>query len=113
GVEGRRVCGTAVSRGLRTVSLSRDNGGNDTARGVATVNNDAQPGQYDITVNCNGRSLIRPGAFTVIGGVRGGLGGSISSGATKTDVAIGGGLVASAVIGGGVFWLRRRHEKRI
>jgi LPXTG-motif cell wall-anchored protein len=49
----------------------------------------------------------------VIGGVRGGLGGSSATGATPTDMAIGGGLVAAAVIGGGVFLMRRRAERRI
>ena len=46
-------------------------------------------------------------------GVRGGLGGSTSTGATPTDMAIGGGLIAVAVVGGAVFWMRRRAEKRI
>ncbi|NNN36763.1 hypothetical protein HLK59_41730 [Streptomyces sp. S3(2020)] len=82
--------------------------------GTATVSSTANPGQYSITVNCTNRSpLTRSDAFTVIGGVRGGLGGSSSTGATPTDMAIGGGLVAAAAIGGGVFWMRRRAEKRI
>jgi len=51
--------------------------------------------------------------FTVIGGVRGGLGGSSSTGATPADLAIGGGLVAAALVGGGVFWMRRRSENRL
>ncbi|WP_408649192.1 hypothetical protein [Streptomyces herbicida] len=111
--EGCRGGGTASSRAFRAIALSPLAGTTDTARGIATVNNDAQAGQFDIDVNCNGRTLTRPAAFSVLGGVRGGVGGSISSGATKTDMAIGGGLVAAAVIGGGVFWVRRRHEKRI
>ncbi len=88
-------------------------GGNDTARGTATIHQDARPGSYDITVHCSGRSLTRPAAFTVIGGVRGGIGGSSATGATPTDMAIGGSLVAAAVVGSGVFWMRRRAEKRI
>ncbi|WP_369221294.1 hypothetical protein AB5J52_05020 [Streptomyces sp. R39] len=48
-----------------------------------------------------------------LGGVQAGLGGSISSGATPTDMAIGGGLVGAAVLAGCGFWLRRRHENRI
>ncbi|MFF3876795.1 hypothetical protein [Streptomyces sp. NPDC001978] len=112
-VEGCRGGGTASSRAFRTTFLSPFNGNNDIARGVATINNGARPGSYDIRVDCNGRTLTRPDAFTVLGGVHGGLGGASSSGATPTDVAIGGGLVSSAVLGGGVFWLRRRHEKRI
>ncbi|MER7900431.1 hypothetical protein ABTX62_31110 [Streptomyces sp. NPDC096046] len=88
-------------------------GGDGTARGVATINNNARPGSYDITVTCNGRTLTKPQAFTVIGGVRGGIGGSSTTGASPTDMAIGGGLVAAAVVGGGVFWMRRRTERRI
>ncbi|MFI8209860.1 hypothetical protein [Streptomyces werraensis] len=88
-------------------------GGHDTARGIATIHQDARPGSYDITVHCSGRSLTRPAAFTVIGGVRGGIGGSSTTGATPTDMAIGGSLVAAAVVGSGFFWMRRRAEKRI
>ncbi|KUO17502.1 hypothetical protein [Streptomyces dysideae] len=104
--------GTATSNAFQRTTLTRVHG-TDTAKGTATINNDAQPGSHDITVNCSGRTLTRPAAFTVIGGVRGGLGGSSSTGATPTDMAIGGGLVAAAVIGGGLFWMRRRSEKRI
>ncbi len=86
-------------------------GGNETARGTAIINSNARPGSYDITVTCNGRTLTKPQAFTVIGGVRGGIGGSSTTGATPTDMAIGGGLVAAAVVGGGVFWMRRRAER--
>jgi LPXTG-motif cell wall-anchored protein len=99
------------SRAFRTTRLTPYRG--DSARGVATIDRDARPGRYDITVNCDGRTLTRPSAFTVLGGVQGGVGGSQSHGATATDMAIGGGLVGAAVIGGGVFWLRRRNEKRI
>ncbi|MEV5333274.1 hypothetical protein [Streptomyces werraensis] len=88
-------------------------GGHDTARGTATIDQNARPGSYDITVHCSGRSLTRPAAFTVIGGVRGGIGGSSATGATPTDMAIGGSLVAAAVVGSGFFWMRRRAEKRI
>ncbi|MDO0924630.1 hypothetical protein QQY24_04060 [Streptomyces sp. TG1A-8] len=109
-VEGCRG-GTMSSRAFRATRLTpaRD----DTSRGVAAIDRDTRPGRYDITVNCNGRTLTRPRAFTVLGGVQGGVGGSSSSGATPTDVVIGGGLVATAVIGGGALWLRRRREKRI
>ncbi|MFJ9038926.1 hypothetical protein ACIRF8_20315 [Streptomyces sp. NPDC102406] len=40
-----------------------------------------------------------------VGGVRG-------TGATPADMAIGGVLVASSLVGGGVFWMRRRAEGR-
>ncbi|MFJ3230768.1 hypothetical protein [Streptomyces sp. NPDC086787] len=112
-VDGCRGGGVAISRAFTPVSLTSINGNSDTARGVATIDSNARPGPYDISVNCGGRSLTRPDAFTVIGGVHGGFGGSIASGATKTDMAIGGGLVTAGAVGSGVFWMRRRHEKRI
>ncbi|MER6629043.1 hypothetical protein ABT301_12470 [Streptomyces sp. NPDC000987] len=84
-----------------------------TAKGTATISNNARTGSHSITVNCGGKTLTNPAAFTVIGGVRGGLGGSSSSGATPTDLAIGGGLVAAAVVGGGLFWMRRRSERQV
>ncbi|CAM5628239.1 LPXTG cell wall anchor domain-containing protein OS=Streptomyces alboniger OX=132473 GN=CP975_31890 PE=4 SV=1 [Streptomyces alboniger] len=84
-----------------------------TSSATAVVHRHATPGAYDITAHCGGKTLTRPAAFTVIhGGVRGGFGGSTHSGATDTDMAIGGALVAAAVIGGGVFWMRRRSENK-
>ncbi|MFG3045085.1 hypothetical protein ACGFZR_09195 [Streptomyces sp. NPDC048241] len=102
--------GTVSSRAFGSARLNSN--GNDNSRAVVTIDRSARPGRYDITVDCGGRTLTRPNAFTVIGGVNGGLGGSSTTGATKADTAIGGGLVASAALGGCVFWLRRRHEKR-
>jgi hypothetical protein len=104
--------GTATSDAFPSTPLTRVQNTN-MAKGTATVNHNATPGSHSITVNCNGRTLTNSNAFTVIGGVMGGVGGSSSTGATPTDMAIGGGLVAAAVIGGGVFWLRRRSEKRV
>ncbi|MFD5806767.1 hypothetical protein ACGF3J_32410 [Streptomyces sp. NPDC048171] len=112
-VDGCPQGGTMTSDAFRTTHLTPVRGANETSRGTATIRQDARPGSYDITVNCSGRRLTRPAAFTVIGGVRGGIGGSSSDGATSTDIAIGGGLVAAAVAGGGLFWLRRRSERRI
>ncbi|MFF8015263.1 hypothetical protein [Streptomyces sp. NPDC007929] len=123
-VDGCRSGGTATSNAFSPTRLSpagggkgnegdRGGAGSGTARGAATINSDARPGPYDITVDCNGRRMTKPQAFTVIGGVRGGIGGSTTTGATPTDVAIGGGLVAAALVGGGVFWMRRRAERRI
>lgn len=114
-VDGCPRGGTMTSRAFSTTHLTPVRGANQTSRGVATIKRDARPGSYDITVNCSGRTLTRPAAFTVIGGVRGGIGGSSSSssGATPADVAIGGGLVVAAVAGGGLFWMRRRAERRI
>jgi hypothetical protein len=133
-VDGCRNGGTATSNAFSPTRLSpvsgggnghdggrggngqdggRGGDGNGTARGTATIHSNARPGSYDITVDCNGRRMTKPQAFTVIGGVRGGIGGSSTTGATPTDVAIGGGLVAAAVVGGGVFWMRRRAERNI
>lgn len=113
-VDGCRNGGTATSNAFSSpAKLSPVRGANETARGTATINSDARPGPYDITVDCNGRRMTKPQAFTVIGGVRGGIGGSSTTGATPTDMAIGGGLVAAAAVGGGVFWMRRRAERRI
>ncbi|MFJ8591687.1 hypothetical protein [Streptomyces sp. NPDC093598] len=112
-VDGCRHGGTATSNAFSPTRLSPVRGANETARGTATIHNNARPGSYDITVDCNGRRMTKPHAFTVIGGVRGGIGGSSTTGATPTDMAIGGGLVAAAVVGGGVFWMRRRAERRI
>lgn len=113
-VDGCRHGGTATSNAFTMpVKLSPIHGARETARGTATIRNNARPGPYDITVTCDGKSLTKPHAFTVIGGVRGGIGGSSTTGATPTDMAIGGGLVTAAVVGGGVFWMRRRAERRV
>jgi hypothetical protein len=112
-VDGCPNGGFATSNAFPRTKLTPISGALRGVPGTATINRNANPGSYDITVTCDGRSLTRPAAFTVIGGVRGGIGGSSASGATPTDIAIGSGLVAAAVIGGGVFWMRRRSEKRI
>ncbi|WP_151475603.1 hypothetical protein [Streptomyces albicerus] len=112
-VDGCPKGGTMTSKAFPPATLSPIHGSNETSKGTATINSNATPGSYDITVTCDGKTLTKPAAFTVIGGVRGGLGGSSSSGATPTDMAIGGGLVALALIGGGVFWMRRRSESKI
>ncbi|WP_228120434.1 hypothetical protein [Streptomyces fagopyri] len=103
--------GTVSSRAFGTTRLRRAGGGTATAR--VFVDRGVRPGSYDITARCDDRTLTRPAAFTVIGGVSGGLGGAASTGATPTDIAIGSGLVAAAVLGGAVLWLRRRPGRRI
>ncbi|MET9832647.1 hypothetical protein ABZ078_25825 [Streptomyces sp. NPDC006385] len=112
-VDGCPKGGTATSDAFRPTRLTPVGG--STAKGTATIDRHARPGAHSITVHCDGagRPLTHPNAFTVIGGVQGGLGGSTSTGATPTDMAIGAGLIAVAVVGGGVFWMRRRAEKRI
>ncbi|AXG58525.1 integral membrane protein [Streptomyces lincolnensis] len=104
---------TVSSTAFPSTPLMSQGGVGNTSTAKVTVNSNASPGPYSITTTCEGRSKTFTNAFTVIGGVRGGIGGSSSTGATPTDMAIGGGLVAAAVVGGGVFWMRRRSEKRI
>jgi hypothetical protein len=87
--------------------------GGDTATATVTVSSNATPGAQSVTTHCEGRQRTFNNVFTVIGGVRGGIGGSSTSGASPTDIAIGGSLVAVALIGGGVFWMRRRSENKI
>lgn len=113
-VDGCSQGGTMTSDAFPSTTLTRI-GSSNTAQGTATVDSNARQGGHSITVTCTGSSipLTKPDAFSVIGGVRGGLGGSSSTGATPTDMAIGGGLVAAAVVGGGLFWVRRRTERRI
>lgn len=113
-VDGCPKGGTMTSNAFPTARLMPTVGSpKESARGTATVHSTARPGPYDITVNCSGRTLTKPAAFTVIGGTQGGLGGTSSTGATPTDMAVGGVLVAAAAVGGGVFWMRRRAEKQI
>jgi hypothetical protein len=111
-VDGCPHGGTMTSPAFPTTPLTPVRGANETSKGIATINSHARPGSYDITVNCSGRTLTRPAAFTVIGGVHGGIGGGSSSGATPADMAVGGGLVAAAVAGGASRTGRRRSERR-
>ncbi|MFI6355169.1 hypothetical protein ACIBJF_21495 [Streptomyces sp. NPDC050743] len=102
--------GTMSSRAFATTELDRRR--DDSSRGTVQVDGDARPGRYDAAVDCDGRTLIRPAAFTVLGGVQGGAGSGRPTGATPADMAIGAGLVTLAVVGGGAGWVRRRMEKR-
>lgn len=104
--------GSTVSSNAFPATKLKSMGGS-TATATVTVNSNATAGSYSVTTNCENQSKTFTSVFTVIGGVRGGLGGSTSTGATPADMAIGGGLVAAALVGGGVFWMRRRSENRI
>ncbi len=108
--ECRSVGGSISSPAFPSTQLRTDSSGRPSA--TVTVNQNASRGTYDITARCDGRTITRSAAFTVIGGVQGGLGGS-SMGATATDIAIGAGLVAAAALGGGVVMMRRRAESRV
>ncbi|MDQ0936565.1 hypothetical protein [Streptomyces turgidiscabies] len=103
---------STISSNAFPTARFRSMGGN-TATATVTVNSNATPGSYSVTTNCENQTRSFNSVFTVIGGVRGGLGGSSSTGATPADLAIGGGLVAAALVGGGVFWMRRRSENRL
>ncbi|MFD2684640.1 hypothetical protein ACFS5L_07215 [Streptomyces phyllanthi] len=106
------LAGSTVSSTAFPTTALKSMGG-ETATATVTVNSNASPGTYSVTTNCENRRRTFNGVFTVVGGVRGGIGGSSTSGATPTDIAIGGGLVTAALVGGGVFWMRRRSEGRI
>jgi hypothetical protein len=117
-VSGGDACASAgstiSSNAFPTTNLTSMGGTNaTTATARVRVNSDASPGSYSVTTNCEGKRKTFTSVFTVIGGVRGGLGGSSATGATATDMAIGGALVTAAVVGGGVFWMRRRSENKI
>lgn len=114
-VSGGNACATMgstiSSNAFPTTNLTSRDG--RTATATVRINANANPGAYDVVTHCEGQRKKFEHVFTVIGGVRGGLGGSSSTGATPTDIAIGGGLVAAALIGGGLFWMRRRSENKI
>ncbi|WP_330336505.1 hypothetical protein [Streptomyces sp. NBC_00557] len=109
-VEGCPDGGTMSSRAFPATGLDASGGG--ASRAGVRLDRDARPGRYDLTVRCDGTALVRPDAFTVLGGVHGGVGGNRAAGATPSDMAAGAALVTLSVVGGGTYWLRRRREKR-
>ncbi|MFI9600123.1 hypothetical protein ACIHCX_09625 [Streptomyces sp. NPDC052043] len=111
-IDGCREGGTMSSHVFSQAMLRPYDGAGEHARGVVTIRDDARPGTYDLTVDCDGRRMTQPSAFTVVGAVQGGVGGGTTTGATPTDMAIGGGLMAAGVVGGGVLWMRRRSGRR-
>ncbi|MET9624567.1 MULTISPECIES: hypothetical protein [unclassified Streptomyces] len=97
--------GTVTSNAFPTTTLSGNNNGVSTA--TARIHNNATPGQYNLAVQCNGRTLTQ--SFRVLAGQgsQGGLGGSLAP--SSTEMAVGGSLVAAAALGGGLFIVRRRR----
>ncbi|MCT4353479.1 hypothetical protein M5362_10110 [Streptomyces sp. Je 1-79] len=95
--------GTVTSNAFPTVTLS---GNNNVATATARIHNNATPGQYNLAVQCNGRTLTQ--SFRVLSGqgAQGGIGGSLAP--SSTEMAVGGSLVAAAALGGGLFIARRR-----
>ncbi|MFB7862666.1 MULTISPECIES: hypothetical protein [unclassified Streptomyces] len=101
--------GTVTSSAFATTTLSAANNGVSTA--TARIFNNATPGQYQLTVQCNnGRTLTQ--SFRVLPGqgAQGGLGGSLAP--SSAEMAVGGSLVAAAALGGGLFIARRRRTAR-
>ncbi|MGN9790403.1 hypothetical protein ACTMTU_04765 [Streptomyces sp. OZ13] len=103
--------GDGGDRGNGGVGGDRGTGGNG-GESVATarVRNNATPGNYSLTVRCNDSRETAGASFRVLParGAQGGLGGSI--GPTDVEMAIGAGLVATAIVGGSLFIVRRRRS---
>ncbi|MDI9883394.1 hypothetical protein QMZ92_03000, partial [Streptomyces sp. HNM0645] len=85
-------------------------GGAGVAVATARIFDRATPGQYNLAVRCHDSNRIATRTFIVLSGrgARGGLGGS--QGPSSTEMAVGGGLVATAAVGGAVYLLRRRRS---
>ncbi|MFD9306450.1 hypothetical protein ACFWCB_27975 [Streptomyces sp. NPDC060048] len=105
-------CGTrtgkATSRAFGDVWLTPGNAQATNLFGAATVSNNISAGSHPVTFECGGPGGERVTVALNItpGAARGGLGGSIDS-MSPGQIAIGGGLVASA-LGAGAWFLRRR-----
>ncbi|MEU9748225.1 MULTISPECIES: hypothetical protein [Streptomyces] len=106
-VEGCGHGGTVTSNAFPTAHLSVNSSGHSEAR--ARIHNHATPGDYNLSVKCSDNSRIATHRFRVLAGqgAEGGLGGSI--GPSSTEMAVGGGLVATAAVGGTYFIARRRR----
>ncbi|MGW1496045.1 hypothetical protein OG905_05920 [Streptomyces sp. NBC_00322] len=106
-VRGCNRGGTVTSNAFPQTNLSQPRNGISTAS--ARVNDNAAPGQYNLAVRCNDSQNVATAQFTVLAarGAMGGLGGSV--GPSGTEMAIGGGLVATAAVGGSLFIVRRRR----
>ncbi|WP_373430203.1 hypothetical protein [Streptomyces sp. V1I1] len=106
-VQGCKRGGTVTSNAFPQTNLSVNPNGISTA--IARIHNDAAPGQYNLAIRCNDNSRVATDQFTVLAGrgALGGLGGSV--GPSSTEMAIGGGLVLTAAVGGSLFVARRRR----
>lgn len=97
--------GSVSSNAFRTTRLSAGRVGHARVR----IFNDATPGSYNLTVRCDGTDRTAGHRFTVLNsrGAQGGFGGSMA--ASPAEMGVGAGLVASAALGGGMYFMRRRR----
>ncbi|GHE81664.1 hypothetical protein GCM10014715_41510 [Streptomyces spiralis] len=106
--------GQAASRAFGAVPTRPADGAGVTARSVAALRPHTPAVTYGVAVRCDGRAPARPAAFTAVGRARAGADGATTTGgATKADIAIGGGLMGTGVLVGAVFWMRGRFGKRV
>ncbi|MGW0086633.1 hypothetical protein [Streptomyces sp. NPDC003393] len=89
-------------------------------RAAGTAGSVAAPGPHapavtpGVAVRCDGRAPAHPAVRTAAGRARDGADGTTTTGgATKADIAIGGGLMGAGALVGGLFWMRGRFGKRV
>ncbi|MFF8293341.1 hypothetical protein ACF068_29555 [Streptomyces sp. NPDC016309] len=99
--------GTVTSNAFPKTALTVNASGHSAA--TPRIYDHATPGQYNLAVKCSDNPMVVTRTFTVTRGhgARGGLGGSMAP--TSTEMAVGGALVATAAVGGGLFIARRRR----
>ncbi|MER5890407.1 hypothetical protein ABT160_41825 [Streptomyces sp. NPDC001941] len=99
--------GTVTSNAFAQTSLTVNSSGHSTAS--PRIHDHATPGHYNLAVKCSDNAMVATHQFTVLDGrgAHGGLGGSM--GPSSTEMAVGGGLVATAAVGGTFFLARRRR----
>ncbi|MER6976575.1 hypothetical protein [Streptomyces carpinensis] len=98
----------AASSVFGTTPVRPADGSGRTAWGIGAIHPGARAEAHGVTVRRDGgRTLAVPVVLTAVGSVQGGVGG-----ATKADVAIGGGLLGTGALAGTVFWIRRHFGKR-
>ncbi|MFG2717957.1 hypothetical protein ACGFW5_06585 [Streptomyces sp. NPDC048416] len=98
--------GRVSSNAFDEVYLSR---GGELSFATARIHDHTTPGNYSLAVKCNDNDRVATRSFRVLEGrgADGGLGGA--AGPTSTEMAVGGGLVGTAAIGGALFVARRRR----